>query len=115
VNTSSTTARKVAGIDLDETPITIVCAHPACDDYATGHEAPAFDPSGVMHKHAGPWEQAPGKVDCYFDHDLDRWHASAYLDDADRPLTADEVHAFTAAWDQAYARAQTLNESEVPC
>jgi transcriptional regulator with XRE-family HTH domain len=101
--------------DSDQTLVVVPCEHPGCDQYETGHEVAPIDRDAFMHMHAGPWTQAPGSVDCYFDTELGRWHAGAAIDDGDGALTCEEIHAFTAAWDQAYATAQELNAAEVPC
>lgn len=93
----------------------VPCEHPGCDQYATGHEVEPLDVDGLMHVHSGSWEKAPGSVDCYYDNQLGRWHAGGSLDDSDAPLTFEQVHDFTKAWDRAYAAAQELNATEATC
>jgi hypothetical protein len=111
VNTTSSTPRKLS--DIDRNTVVVACHQSACDSYLTGHEALAFDPSGIGHQHNGPWEQAPGNVTCYWDEELGRWHASGHLSDIDGPLLADQVAAFNAAWFAAYEAAQRLNDAAV--
>jgi hypothetical protein len=113
VNTMTTTIRKTASAldDLDCSIVHVSCNRAGCDQFGSTHEAPAFDPDGVEHLRAGLWATAPGDVVCYWDAALNRWHASAYLSDGDAPLTPSDVHAFTDAWDAAYAAAQQLNAS----
>ena len=101
--------------DAYQTLVVVPCEHPGCDQYETGHEVAPIDRDGFLHLHAGPWEKSPGRVDCYFDTELGRWHAGAAIEDGERPLTYEEIHAFTGAWDLAYATAQELNATEATC
>jgi len=121
-NSEPATSRDIALADHgnesapDPSFVQVPCTQPGCDARVTGHQALEWDPTAVEHRHAGPWNAAPGNITCYFDADLGRWHASVHLSDVNAPLTADEVHAFATAWDAAYAAAQQLNTASAePC